>query len=200
MINITFDQAQLVDNDPLLTFYDGGMTFRGIKGGPNLGVTFTINARVRTNTTGLVGMFTKPGIMELISDTAREGEGIAATMNVASGFAGSIGFFYAAIDAPGEMKVFSGADGTGKLLADKVLAVTSPETGPGTFVASQVTFSGFAHSIVFQGGNKQVAFDDISLTVPEPPAWRLLATGALWGGMGCALCRFRRRQVRLAPF
>src|SRR3954465_14834479 len=30
--SITFDEPQLVDNDPLLQFYNGGTTFRGIGG------------------------------------------------------------------------------------------------------------------------------------------------------------------------
>jgi hypothetical protein len=134
-ISVTFDEPQLVDNDPLLTFYDGGTTYRGIGGGPNLGITFTLNARVRTNTSGLIGTFTRPGIMELYSDPAREGEGIAATMNVNGGFSAGVLFSYAAIDADGEMKIYSGPDGTGTLLEGALLPITSPETGPGIFVA-----------------------------------------------------------------
>jgi len=46
--SVTFDEPQLVDNDPLLQFYNGGTTYRGIGGGPDLGVSFSLNARVRT--------------------------------------------------------------------------------------------------------------------------------------------------------
>jgi hypothetical protein len=198
VISVTFDEPQLVDNDPLLTFYDGGMTFLGIGGGPNLGVSFTINARVRVNASGLVGSFTQPGIMELINDNAREGEGIPATMNVASGFSSLMAFNYAAIDAAGEMKIYSGPDGTGTLLSDTNLPVTSPMTGPGIFVTDQVAFSGVAQSVVFSGGNKQIAFDDLLLGTPEPPAWQLLAIGALCCGVMSSL-RLRRGRARHAP-
>jgi hypothetical protein len=193
LISVTFDEPQLVDNDPLLTFYDGGMTFRGITGGPNLGITFSLNARERTKTSSLVGTFTPPGIMQLFSDTAREGEGISAKMTVAGGFVSSATFFYAAIDAVGEISVFSGPSGTGTKLADVILPVTSPLTGPGTFVAADVPFAGVAGSIVFGGGNKQFAVDDLTLTsIPEPPTWSLLAIGGLWC---CAQCRRRRTEA-----
>ncbi len=179
-ITVSFDEKQLVNNDPLLTFYDGGKTYRGIDGGPNYGVSFTINARVFTNTSGLIGTFTKPGIAELYSDTAREGEGIAFTMDVYPGFSSSLTFDYAAIDAAGEVKFYSGLDGTGSLLADVALPVTSPITGPGKFESHSVTFSGTAHSVVFSGGNKQLAIDDLTLTtIPEPSSWHLLASSCL---------------------
>ena len=198
-IVVTFDEPQLVDNDPLLTFYDGGATYRGIAGGPDLGVSFTINARERTHTSALVGPFTPPGIMQLYSDGAREGEGIPATMNVASGFSVGLFFDYAAIDAYGSISLYSGLNGTGKLLDFILLPITSPETGPGIFVSNFVTFDGVAQSIVFDGGNKQLAFDEFILGVPEPPARSLLAIGALWCGIACWLSRAFKGQVRRVP-
>jgi hypothetical protein len=188
--SITFDESELVDNDPLLQFYNGGRTFRGIGGGPHLGVSFTINARVRTQDV-LVGDYTKPGFMELMSDTIREGAGISATMDVSAGFTTGVQFSYASIDSMGEMKIYSGFDGTGSLLADLLLPITSPMSGPGVFVADSLTFSGVAHSIVFDGGNKQLVFDDLTTTfvVPEPPGWYLLAIG----GVLCGLVRHLRR-------
>ncbi len=180
-LSVTFDEAQLVSNDPLLQYYNGGDTYLGIGPGPNLGVTFTLLAR-EFKSSSLVGTYTPPGFMELYSDQAREGEGISATMDVSGGFLGTVYFDYAAIDSAGRLRVFSGLDGTGSVLADMNLPVTSPITGPGTFVADSVSFSGIGHSIVFDGGNKQLAFDDFTLTsaVPEPPSWALLAiAGAL---------------------
>ena len=195
ILKITFDEPQLVNNDPLLLFYDGGTTYRGVGGGPDYGVSFSLNARVFTQTSSLVGTFTRPGIMELYSDTAREGEGISATLDIAGGFASSMSFDYAAIDSAGDLKVYSGLDGTGTLLADLNLPVTSPLTGPGTFVPDIVTFSGVAHSVVFDGGNKQLAVDDVTLTlVPEPPAWCLLAIGV---GLCAVVCH--RLGPRVSP-
>jgi hypothetical protein len=86
-------------------------------------------------------------------------------------------------------------DGTGTLLADLALPITSPMSGPGVFVADSLAFSGVAHSIVFDGGNKQLAFDDLTTTsvVPEPSGWRLLAIG----GVLCSLVR-RLRHAQYA--
>jgi hypothetical protein len=190
LASITFDEPQLVDNDPLLQFYNGGTTFRGIGGGPDLGVSFTINARVRT-VDSLVGDYTKPGFMELMSDVIREGAGISATMDVSGGFTTGVQFSYASIDSVGEMQVYSGLDGTGTVLADLILPITSPMSGPGVFVADSLNFTGIAHLLVFDGGNKQLAFDDLTSTflVPEPSGWCLLAIG----GVLCALVHHRRR-------
>ncbi len=195
-ISVTFDESQLVNNDPILTFYDGGTTYLGIGGGPDLGVEFTLNARVFTQTSGLTGAFTPPGIMELYSDTAREGEGISATMDVEGGFSSGIVFSYAAIDAAGMMQVYSGLDGTGTLLADGNLPVTSPVTGPGVFVVDSVDFSGVAQSVVFSGGNKQLAFDDLLMGVPEPPAWGMLTIGIVLGRAVHGWQRTRRARPR----
>jgi len=180
-ISVTFDESQLVNNDPLLQFYNGGLTYRGIGPGPNLGVTFTMNARGFTNTSSLTGTFTQPGIMELYSDTAREGEGISATMDIAPGFTGKLLFDYAAIDAGGSLSIYDGLNGTGNVLASVDLPVTSPQTGPGVFVPDVAAFSGVAHSVVFNGGNKQLAFDDLTINslAPEPPAFCLLLAGAV---------------------
>ncbi len=151
-----------------------------------------MNARVFTQTDGLTGLFTPPGIAELYSDTAREGEGIAFTMDVYPGFSSSLTFDYAAIDAAGEVGVYSGLDGTGTLLADVALPVTSPIAGPGNFVTDSVSLSGIGYSVVFDGGNKQLALDDLILAaVPEPPAWCLLAVGGVLAGLASGARRTR---------
>jgi hypothetical protein len=181
-LSVTFDEAQLVDNDPLLQFYNGGKTYRGIGPGPSLGITFGLNARERKNNS-LIGTYTPPGFMQLYSDQAREGEGISTHMDVSGGFSTTVFFDYAAIDAAGRLRIFSGLDGTGSVLADVNLPVTSPLAGPGTFVADSVSFSGIGHSIIFDGGNKQLAFDDFTLTsaVPEPSSWILFViAGAMF--------------------
>jgi hypothetical protein len=196
-ITVSFDEPQIVNNDPLLNFYNGGKTFRGIGPGPDYRIAFTINARVFTQTSGLTGTFTSPGIAELYSDTAREGEGIAFTMDVYPGMSGSLSFDFATIDAGGELKFYSGLDRTGTLLADVTLPVTSPITGPGVFVSDSVSFPGVVHSIVFSGGNKQLAIDDLSLaTVPEPTSWILLVLGGL---MSLAAPLARSRAPRRRP-
>lgn len=182
-ITLTFDEAALKNdnNDPILNFYNGGKTYLGIGPGPNYGVSFVDdNARVFTQTSRLIGTFTKPGIMQLYSDTAREGQGISTTMNVSGGFAGTIAFDYAAIDSAGMIQIYSGLNGKGTLLSTVKLPVTSPVDGPGTFVSDSATFSGVAHSAVFSGGNKQLGIDDFQFSsVPEPSSGLMLLSGVL---------------------
>jgi hypothetical protein len=192
-IDITFDQSQLEhdNNDPILSFYAGGKTFMGIGPGPNLGVTFSVNARVFTQTDGLIG-FTTPGIMELFNDSLPQGAAISATMGVEPGFVSTIAFLYAAIDADGRLKVYSGPDGTGAVLADVSLPVTPVQNGHVLFVTQSVSISGIERSVVFAGGNKELAVDDLTLTsVPEPPAWCMLAIGGVLAGLTS-----RARQTR----
>jgi hypothetical protein len=200
-ISISFDESQLVNNDPILNFYDGGNTYRGIGPGPNLGVTFTINASVLTDTTNLIGTFTMPGVMLLSNSQAVAGQPISATMNVTGGFGGTVGFDYADLDKAGSFQVFSGFDGQGSLLTSVQLPVTSPaQSTTGIFVSDSFGFSGVGHSIVYTGGNQQIAFDDILLqpaAIPEPPAWSLTAVAVIAAGAG--RCAWRRRSTALQP-
>ncbi len=135
-----------------------------------------IDTNARLFTEAQTGFYTPPGYMVLYSDTAREGEGISTIMNINGGIISTVFFDYATIDAEGSITVYSGLNGTGTALASELLPITSPDTGPGVFVAGSLSFSGVGSSIVFSGGNKQLAIDDILMTsVPEPPAGQLLA-------------------------
>jgi hypothetical protein len=115
-------------------------------------------------------------------------------MNVTEGFVTSLAFSYAAIDSAGELQIFDGLGGTGNLLADVLLPITSPQTGPGTFVPDSVSFAGIGASVVFTGGNKQLAIDDIVFitAVPEPSAWALLGIAAVVSAVACRSLRVAR--------
>jgi hypothetical protein len=104
-------------------------------------------------------------------------------------------FDYATIDAAGRLRIYDGLDGKGNVLADVDLPITSPQTGPGTFVSDSVMFSGVGHSIIFDGGNKQLAFDDFALNpiVPEPTSLHVLTIGGL-----CGLCVILLARMRFA--
>ena len=189
---MTFDEKQLAsdNNDPILNFYNGGKTYLGVGPGPNLGVVFA-DTNARLFTTAQSGTYTAPGYMLLSSDTAREGEPISTVMNLSAGFITSVFFDYAAIDTAGSLTIYSATDGAGAKLATLALPVTTPSNSTtGVFVADSVTFSGIGRSIVFSGGNKQLAVDDLLLTsAPEPAGLCLLAIGM--AGVCLTVCRRR---------
>jgi hypothetical protein len=100
-------------------------------------------------------------------------------MDASGGMGGVLAFDYAEVDTAGTLAVYSGLDGTGTQLADVTLPVTTTTT-TGLFLTDQVNFSGVAYSVVFTGGNQQLAFDDLTWTaVPEPSAAGLLLLGLL---------------------
>ncbi len=116
------------------------------------------------------------------------GQPTSVTMDVDGGFTGGILFYDIAIERVGSVKIYSGLDGTGTVLASLALPVT-PEAflGPTT-----LTFAGTAESAVFTGGNDQLALDNITFlaSVPEPAAWISLSIGL---ASSCVFFARRRR-------
>jgi hypothetical protein len=102
-------------------------------------------------------------------------------MGVKGGFVGALSFYYINITSsktnPATVQIFSGLDGGGTLLAKQNLTMVQPGNevfgGPST-----VSFKGIAHSVIFSGGNYQVALDNISIKpaspAPEPSTMALV--------------------------
>ena len=112
------------------------------------------------------------------------------TMDVSGGFAQVLSFYDIAIERIGSAMIYSGLDGTGALLANVALPIT-PEAFSSPTV---VTFAGIAESVVFTGGNDQLALDNISFgSVPEPSAWISLCVGL--GGSSLIFARRRRKPT-----
>jgi hypothetical protein len=99
-------------------------------------------------------------------------------MDVSGGFAGELDFYYLGIGSTASsVAIYGGLDGTGKQLANQALKLGNQEVFSNLIA---VKFAGTAHSVVFSGGNNQLAFDNISFqSVPEPGSALLLATGLL---------------------
>lgn len=119
-------------------------------------------------------------VMFVADDPAVANE--VAVMNVGGGFEAFSFFFSAAERLAGGVKVWSGLDGTGSLLASFDLdanaagcAIDSPLC---TFATLGGSLAAMAFSVTFAEGN--VVFDNVSV-VPTPPSLALvgLALGAL---------------------
>lgn len=176
--------------NPILNFYNGGTDGQGLTG-PNLGVSFT-DAAVALSNDELGPYFANAPTPLTVMFAADN----TAVMNVAAGMVGGLSFEYsssvAVLDA---VKIYSGLDGTGTLLASASLfgnaAIGCTTTAFCRFDLTSVQFAGVAQSISFGGGSPNVLFDDITVTVvPEPGTYALLLAGL--GVVG--LLGQRRRQ------
>src|SRR5262249_7946581 len=156
----------------------GGLGSMGSGPGPDFGVSFTSTALTLTRG-NYAGEPSPPTVMLPFDSKKGTGAAVSTTLDIPDGFTGGLSLYYSAIDAPGLVKVFSGVDGTGPLLAPPALPVT-PSVPPGRFspfVATGLVFSGTAESVELIGPNEQIAFDNILLGVPEPPSTALLLIG-----------------------
>lgn len=169
-------------------FYNGGTDGAG-NSGANLGVSFTDAAVGISNDANFSYYSNAPtgGTVMAAFDTT-------ATMNVASGFAGQLTFWYsssvAALDA---VNIYSGLNGTGTLLASASLfgnaKLGCSDTDFCRFDLTSVKFADIAKSVNFGGNAQFVAYDNIGITpVPELDTYVMLAAGLV------AMALIKRRQ------
>jgi hypothetical protein len=203
----------LANEETVDAYYAGGLGSLGSGPGPDLGITFTMNAfaLVRSNVPGGAGNFggePSPVTAVVFSDFP----GAPAFFDVAGGFTGGLGLFYSAPAVPVTVRVFSGLGGTGSLLAELLLPTTPNGSvmgcpnNPGAtfcpFAASGVAFAGTARSVDFSGALNDAMFDDVTLgaatpaVIPEPGTVALVATGLL---VLPAVARRRRSRGRVPP-
>jgi len=190
----------LGDLSPVGNFYNGG----GLADTPNYGVSFSSNFfGLRSFANGGSGNFsgTLTGVPAIFINGTL-GSAVTGTMNVAPGFSTGLNFYYTAGFASNQfltLKVWSGSNGTGTVLATIVLANNNGScTAPAYCMWSDagVTFSGTAHSVTFTGPANEFGLSNLTLgssqtAVPEPSTILLLNTGAV-GVFAC----WRRRLFR----
>lgn len=186
-VTIDFEGAVGYVN-PIAEFYNGGTDGAG-NSGANLGVSFTDAAVGISNDANFSYYSNAPtgGTVMAAFDTT-------ATMNVASGFAGQLTFWYsssvAALDA---VNIYSGLNGTGTLLASASLfgnaKLGCSDTDFCRFDLTSVKFADIAKSVNFGGNAQFVAYDNIGITpVPELDTYVMLAAGLV------AMALIKRRQ------
>jgi hypothetical protein len=174
-------------------FYNGG-------GGPDYGVSFSPEtlALVDSDAGGNGSFANEPSPSTVMFFL----EADEAVLNVAAGFRKGFSFFYSAAEA-GSVRVYSGVNGTGSLLASLDLVAQFDQGCSGdptgdycNWTPVGVLFAGIARSIDFGGAANFIGFDDITFgsdkpgVVPEPGSLALLGLGLAGLGIG----RWRKRR------
>lgn len=192
--------------NPIREFYNGGKARFGDTVGPDFGVSFTSEV-VALREFGAPCADGNTLINESPSGPNILGFNLPGPsfMNVASGFTGMISMAYVA-QLPATIRVWSGVNGTGEVLATLDLAQqTGGPCAPRVILChwqqASAAFAGTARSLDFGNAVRIAAFDDIALdvnppsSVPEPATWALSILGL---GLTGATLRRRRRSVAFA--
>jgi hypothetical protein len=158
------------------THYAGGTDGAGVSG-VDLGVAFGGDALAVQNDALGPYFSNAPSPIGVMAPV-----GPAAFMNVPVGFT-DLSFFYSSNTAVvAGVKVWSGLDGTGTVLASLDLANNAQSGCSDTpfcrFDSLSTTFTGVAHSVSFGDAALVAGFDNVSITaVPEPTTLVLMALG-----------------------
>ncbi len=194
---LTFDG--LKNLEPVGEYYNGGKGGMGTGPGPKYGITFSANGvayipgKQSGNVTPFPGDPSPPTVLLDFNMGTGAGQPVMTTMDITGGSSGALVFYYIAIGTKPKVQIYSGLDGGGMLLASQNFAVTGTELSNAVFSnAESIKFAGTARSVVFTGGNQQLALDNISFAaVPEPSGWISLATS-----LGCSYMILGRRRPK----
>lgn len=175
--NVLIDFEAVTSFASVAEFYNGGSDSAGASG-PALGVSFGGDALAFANDELGPYFSHAPSPLGVMAPVGAE-----ATMNVATGFTGTVSVWYAATGFVAQgVNVWSGLDGSGKLLASFNL-VDNASNGCSDspfchFDQLSASFHGVAKSITFGNGAGVAAFDNIAISaVPEPTAALLMSLG-----------------------
>ena len=188
---IVLDFEGLNDLQPIASYYNGGLAGDGVGPGPSYGITFSSNAL------SIVGAQENEAKLPSGGNGLVFLSGSAATLNIPAGFTTGFSFFYSAPFYPGFVKVYSGPNDTGTLIAQLNLGQTADgKLMPGCggkdycgYVPIGVSFAGTAESVDFGGTENYIVFDNITFgastpqggggSAPEPSTLLLMIPAAL---------------------
>lgn len=158
------------------THYAGGTDSAGVSG-VDLGVAFGGDALAVQNDALGPYFSNAPSPIGVMAPV-----GPAAFMNVPVGFTDLSFFYSSSAVVVGGVKVWSGLNGTGTVLASLSLANNAQfrcsDTPFCNFDRVSTTFTGVAQSVSFGDAALVAGFDDVSITaVPEPTTLVLMALG-----------------------
>ena len=200
---IVLDFEGLGNSQPILDYYNGGMSGGGFGPGPNYGITFSgptlsIIAEYAGGTGNFQNEPSPSTIMFFLDENS-------AIMNVAAGFETGFSFYYSNINNSGSVEVYDGLNATGNLIASMILPALGSLPIPGgqynIWEPVGVAFDGVAKSVKFIGSANYIGFDDITFGsetpgVQPPPQPVPLSNWALYVGIALMLSfvviRFRR--------
>jgi hypothetical protein len=183
-VTLNFDATPGYINS-ILDAYNGGTDSLG-QSGPDYGVSFT-DAVVGLSNDAL-GPYYLNAPSPLTTIAAYDS---TAVMNVSSGFAGSLKFYYSSLstEATGALetqqdvvKIYSDLNATGTLLATVSLFSNAQLGCTGAqfcrFDQTSVQFAGIARSVSFGANAQTVLYDNINITtVPEPTSLAMILAG-----------------------
>ncbi len=173
-VTLTFEGATSFAS--IEDFYAGGTDSAGAMG-TDYGLSFTGSALALKNDE-LGPYFSGEPSPSTVMFSAGDSPSI---LNASMGLTGLVSFYYATeTGVVGNVKVFSGLDGSGMLLAsvvfgnDQIGCAVAPQC---RFDFATAKFGGIARSVDF-GDSSSIAFDNVSVTaVPEPGIYALLLAG-----------------------
>jgi len=189
---LTFEN--LLDNEPVANYYNGGLGGQGSGPGPNYGVIFgsgalaSISAAVGgsgnfdNSPSGTTSMYLCSGQ----GCSSQSGGTAALVMSVPAGFTNGFSFYYASGNSSGSVTVYDGTDGTGNVLATLTLQATGALCDSNYYYSCWktvgVTFSGTARSVNFAGADNGIGFANITIGSQTPNAGVIVNTASLPAG------------------
>ena len=183
---ITLNFEGLLNDEPILDYYNGLYGGFGTGPGPNYGISFGADSQaVISYAAGGTGSFSgnPSGVT-----TASFSTGTGVWMNATKGFSNGFSFYYSNYTA-GTVTVYDGLNGTGNVL--KTISLPPTQTSADCPVTtaqfcrwqqSNNSFSGIARSVSFSGAVNAIGFDNITIGAGVATSPLVITTTSLPAG------------------